>query len=349
MIPVAIRSVATASPPYVLHQEEVAEAARRVFEPRFKAFERLMPVFTSAGIRTRQAVRPMDWYVHPRGWPQRTEAYIEGATQLFINAARAALDEAGLKGRDVDVIVTVSSTGIATPSLEARAMEALGFRPDAARIPVFGLGCAGGASGVSIAARFAAATPGAVVLVVAVEVCTLAAQRDELTKANIVATALFGDGAAAVVLQAGGEGFAQITGLAEHTWPQTLNIMGWRADPDGLGVIFDRDIPPFAEANIRPAMQAMLATQDIVLGDVGRFVCHPGGTKVLEALESALALGQGALDLEREVLTDHGNMSSPTVLFVLDRARRRGLPSLAVVSGLGPGFTCSTVTLRQAA
>jgi alkylresorcinol/alkylpyrone synthase len=150
------------------------------------------------------------------------------------------------------------------------------------------------------------------------------------------------------VLRAGEEGFARVVGAAEHTWPDTLDIMGWRVDPTGLGVIFAQAIPPFARRHLRPAMDSMLASQDLAVDDVDRFVCHPGGVKVMEALESSLELGQGALDVEREVLAEHGNMSAPTVLYVLDRVRRRGMPPRSVVTALGPGFTASTVTLMAA-
>lgn len=346
--PVGLLSLATASPPYVLDQEEVAQAAREIFQDRFPQFDRMVPVFRSTGIRQRQSVRPIDWYRQPRTWPERTEAYLQGATELFIEAARGALDAAGLQARDVDAVVTVSSTGIATPSLEARAMTELGFRSDVRRVPVFGLGCAGGATGLALSARLAAADPGQRVLFVCVELCSLSFRMDRPSKADIVATALFGDGAAACVLQSGDAGLAQIVGAAEHTWPDTLDIMGWRVEPEGLGVIFAQAIPPFARNNLRPAMDAMLAGQGVAVAQVDRFLCHPGGAKVIEALEGALDLGQGGLDLEREVLADHGNMSAPTVLFVLDRARRRGLPRRSVLTALGPGFTASTVTLEAA-
>ncbi len=348
-LPVALLSVATASPPHVLRQDDVEQAARALFSPTFPNFERMAQVFTTAGVRTRQMVRPIDWYLEPRGWPERTAAYLDGATELFAAAAARALDEAGLKGPEVDVIVTVSSTGVATPSLEARAMAAMGFRPDAARVPVFGLGCAGGATGLGLAGKLAAATPGAVVLFVAVELCSTAFRSGGVDKADIVATALFGDGAAACVLRAGEGGFAHVTHAAERTWPDSLDIMGWRVDETGLGVIFAQSIPPFVRANLRPAMDSMLEGQGLRVEDVGRFVCHPGGRKVIEALEHCLSLGQGRLDHEREVLADHGNMSAPTVLFVLDRARRAGLPETSVLSALGPGFTASTVTLKRAA
>ena len=154
--------------------------------------------------------------------------------------------------------MTVSSTGIATPSLEARVAGRIGFRPDVERVPVFGLGCAGGVSGISIGARLAQARPGSLVLVVAVELCTLAFRLDKLTKENIVATALFGDGAAACLLRSGEAGIAAVEMSGQHTWPDTLDIMGWDVDTEGFGVIFDRAIPPFAQANIAPAISGIL-------------------------------------------------------------------------------------------
>jgi alkylresorcinol/alkylpyrone synthase len=346
--PVGLLGLATASPPYELAQDTVAEVARELFAPQFPGFERMAAVFGTAGVRTRQSVMPLEWYLAPRDWPQRTAAYLDGAVELFVQAAEAALADAGLMGRDVDIVVTVSSTGIATPSLEARAMDRMGFRTDAARVPVFGLGCAGGATGLALASRLARSEPGATVLLVCVELCSLAFRIDAPSKADIVATALFGDGGAACVLRAGEDGFARVAGHGEHTWPDTLDIMGWRIDPTGLGVIFAQAIPPFARRELRPAIDAILAAQDLTVEDIDRFVCHPGGVKVMEAIEGALELGQGALDHERAVLADHGNMSAPTVLYVLDRARRAGLPPRSVVTALGPGFTASAVTLLAA-
>ena len=346
--PVRLLSLATASPPHDLPQEQASDLAKAILAPRFPGFEHMAPVFTTAGVRKRQLTMPIEWYLQPRNWPDRMAVYVEGAVDLFVTAAERALAEAGMRGCDVDAIVTVSSTGIATPSLEALAMGRLGFRSDAARVPVFGLGCAGGATGLALAARLAKSELGAVVLLVCVELCSLAFRLDEPSKADIVATALFGDGAAACVLRAGEAGFAEVAGLGEHTWTDTLDIMGWRIDPEGLGVIFARSIPPFARKKLRPAMDQMLASQGLGVPDIDRFVCHPGGMKVIEALEGALDLGQGALDHERTVLADHGNMSAPTVLFVLDRTRRVGMPRRSVLTALGPGFTASTVTLLAA-
>ena len=338
-------SLACASPPHEFLQAEVGTQARRLFGPKYRDFERLFPVFRNTGILRRQAVMPMEWYFQDRSWPERTAAYLAGAVDLFCDAAQQALTRAGLEAADVDTIVTVSSTGIATPSLEARAMGRLGFRDDVMRVPVFGLGCAGGVTGLSVAGRLAQARPGSIVLLVAVELCTLACRLDEMTSANIVATALFGDGAAACVLRAGGEGLAEITGAAEHTWPDSLDIMGWNVDPLGFGVIFDRSIPTFAESYLRPAMEAALGRMGLGFAAVDRFVCHPGGAKVIEAFEKSLDLGQGALTWEREVLSDHGNMSAPTAIFVLERALAAKTQGQLVLTALGPGFTASCVSM----
>jgi len=338
-------SLATASPPHVVLQDEVAQAAREVFGGRSREFDRLYPVFANSGIVRRQTIKPMAWYRENRSWPERTEVYVEGALDLFVAAAERALARAGVASSEVDAVVTVSSTGIATPSLEARAMARMGLRADVARIPVFGLGCAGGVTGLSIATRLARAEPNSIVLMVCVELCTLAFRLDEFSSANIVATALFGDGAAACVVSGGGKGLRRIEAAGEHTWPETLDIMGWRVDPHGFGVIFDRSIPAFAVANIGAAMAGIVAKMGFTLEEVDRFVCHPGGAKVLEALELALGLNQGALDREREVLADHGNMSAPTVMFVLERVLADPPKPRLVLSALGPGFTASCVSL----
>ena len=345
----ALISLATAVPPNVFLQKDVLAAAWDVFGPRLPQFETLSSIFANTGIIKRHGVKPFDWYLQPRGWPERTAAFLEGAEALFVEVAEKALANAQLAASEIDTIVTVCSTGIATPSLEARVAGRMGFRSDATRVPVFGLGCAGGVSGVSIAARLAQARPGTNVLLVTVELCSLALRHDELTKANIVATSLFGDGAAALILRAGDGGATQIENSGEHLWPDTLGIMGWNVDPEGFGVVFQRTIPNFVTENLNPAVTRILAGMQLTLADIDRFICHPGGARVISALETALALHQGTLDHERQVIADCGNMSAPTVLFVLERARNAGLPPRSLLTALGPGFTASCVTLRHAA
>jgi alkylresorcinol/alkylpyrone synthase len=346
---VKLVSIATAVPAHIIEQRDAAVAAHQAFSARFRDFDRLAKVFESSGIRKRYAVKPLEWYLQPLGWPERNAAYIEGASSLFVSAAISALEKAGISGHEVDTVVTISSTGIATPTLEARVARQVGFRDDIERVPVFGLGCAGAVSGFSIASRLAASRPGTIVLLVAVELCTLAFRMDQLTKANIVASALFGDGAAACVLAVANEGIAAVEMSGQHTWPDTLGIMGWSVDKQGLGVIFDRAIPPFAEQHIAPAISEIVGRSGLALSDIDRFACHPGGAKVLVALEAALCLGQGALNHERDVLAEHGNMSAPTALFVLQRLIEAGLPSRTLLTAMGPGFSVNCVSLKRAA
>jgi len=339
-------SLASAVPPHRMNQSDAAQMACKVFSGRFGNYERMAPVFETAGIRTRYTVKPAEWYLSGKlGWPERMKAYLQGADALFIAAATRALEAAGLRANEIDAIVTISSTGIATPSLEARVASRMGFRSDIERVPVFGLGCAGGVSGLAVAGRLAAARPGTNVLMVAVEVCTVAFRGDQPTKANIVASALFGDGAAACIVRGGEEGIARIEGSGQHMWPDTLDIMGWDVDANGLEVIFDRSIPPFVEEKVRPAVEGILERIGVDVASVDRFACHPGGAKVIVALEQALRLPQGTLDHEREILSDYGNMSAPTVIFVMERLLAAGLPRRTVMTAMGPGFSCAALSL----
>jgi alkylresorcinol/alkylpyrone synthase len=343
----SLLSLATAVPPYAISQPEAKEIGRRAFT-RKALFDRLSGVFDNAGIANRQLVAPLDWYERPHGWAERNSVYLEAAEKLFEEAAVAAIARAGLQPSDIDGIVTVSTTGIATPSLEARVAPRVGFRSDVRRVPVFGLGCAGGVSGLALAARLAGSDPGTNWLFVTVETCSISIRLDSDDPAAIVATALFGDGAAAAVVRAGDGGLAQLSGSAEKLWPDTLGIMGWRVEDPGLDVVFDRAIPPFIEAELAGAVNDMCGQLKVAREDIARLCCHPGGVKVLAAIETALELPQGELNLEREVLRDFGNMSAPTALFVLHRLLDRGLPEKVLMTAFGPGFTCSGLLLEAA-
>jgi alkylresorcinol/alkylpyrone synthase len=345
----ALLSLATSVPPHTFFQKDVLAAAWDIFGSRFPDYERFASIYSNTGIIRRYGVKPFEWYLTQRGWPERTQAFLEGAEALFIEVAEKALASAGIRATEVDTVVTVCSTGIATPSLDARVARRMGFRSDVSRVPVFGLGCAGGASGLSIASRLAEARPGTNVLLVTIELCSLALRLDELTKANIIATSLFGDGAAAIVLRAGDGGETTIESTGEHLWPDTLDVMGWSIDPLGFGVILRRTVPEFVNEELRPALARILTRMQLSLADIGRFICHPGGAKVINAIEIALALDQGTLDHERDVIAEYGNMSAPTVLFILERARKKGLPARSLLTALGPGFTASCVSLRHAA
>ena len=347
-MPCSLLSLATAVPPFVIEQSAAKEIGRRAFA-RKALFDRLSSVFDNAAIATRHVVAPPEWYEQPHGWAERNAVYLAAAERMFEEAARAAIERAGLSPEQIDGVVTVSTTGIATPSLEARVAPRLGLRSDVRRVPLFGLGCAGGVSGLALTARLAASDPGTDWLFVTVETCSISIRLESDDPAAIVASALFGDGAAAAVVTSGeGGGLATLAGSAEKLWPDTLGIMGWRVEDPGLGVLFDRAIPPFIEAELAEAVDDMCAQIGIARADIARFCCHPGGVKVIDAIETALELNQGDLNLEREVLRDFGNMSAPTVLFVLDRLLERGLPERVMMTAFGPGFTCAGLLLEAA-
>jgi len=336
--------LATAVPAHCFDQATVIANARRIFGRRTSLFETLESVYTNAQIDTRHACQPLSWFDAPAGIADKTQAYETHATALAQQAAERALGDAGLGADEIDSIVFVSSTGIATPSIDARLMNKMPFRPDVQRLPVFGLGCAGGVLGMTRAQQMATAQPGSRVLLIVVELCTLAFRYDRLTKSNLVATALFGDGAAAAVLSTdgGGGNGAPLGALGpggEHLWRDTLNVMGWDVDDQGFDVIFHRDIPQIVAGAFKDAMDGFLKRAGVEHAAIDRPCCHPGGVKVLDALENVFSLDGGGLEAERDVLRGYGNMSAPTVLFVLDELRRRGTSGQLLMTALGPGFT----------
>nr|WP_294847840.1 type III polyketide synthase [uncultured Sphingomonas sp.] len=343
---VRILSLATAIPPYQVSQADAKALAKQMFGGRWQLFAKLESVFDNALIDQRQLVAPVEWYTQPRGWRARSDLYVVATEELFERVAKDAIAKAGLTPPDIDGVVFVSTTGISTPSIDARVAPRLGLRTDCRRIPLFGLGCAGGVSGLATAARLAAGEPGSRWLFVTVETCSISIRLDSDDPAAIVATAIFGDGAAAAVISTQGKSLATITGSGEKLWPDTLGIMGWRVEDPGLAVVFDRAIPPFVEDELAEAVDAILAANGKSRGDITRFCCHPGGAKVVDAIETALELPVGTLDLERDVLREHGNMSAPTVMFVLERLIARGLRGDVMMTAFGPGFTCAGLLLR---
>ena len=342
-------SVATAVPEHVLHQADVQQRLRTIFRETAVDAERFLPVFDNAGIDTRYSSVPLDWFEQDHRWSDRNPLYLESAVALLEQATCRALAAAGLSCSDIDGIVAVSTSGIATPSLDALLMERMAFRRDVFRLPIFGLGCAGGVLGLARAARLAKASPHERILFLVVEPCGLTFCRNDRSKSNIVATALFGDGAAAAVVSCTGEGPA-LTATGEHTWSDTLDVMGWGVEDEGLRVIFSRDIPSLIRERFRPVLDDFLARHALGLGDIDHWLCHPGGAKVLDALEDVLDCQRGSLGHSRAVLRDYGNMSAVTVMFVLARALGNGgIGRRSLMSALGPGFTVGFLMLENGA
>ncbi len=341
-------AVTTTVPPYPLDQNDVVERVKLLFG-QSPDLDRLLPVFLNTGIHRRYSCVPLEWYDRAHGWPERNRIYLASALDLLEAATERVLSATDRHKDDIDSIVVVSTTGIATPSLDALLTERMGLRRTVERLPIFGLGCAGGVVGLARAASQAAVAPGKVVLFLVVELCALSFRRDDWSKSNIVATALFGDGAAAALLSTEGEGPAMVA-AGEYTWPGSLDVMGWDVTDDGLRAIFSRDIPNLVTTQLRDAASQFLARHGLAIGEIDRFVCHPGGAKVIEALEHAFGLAQGALVEARAVLRDYGNMSASTVMFVLDRmlAKTRATGASwerALMNALGPGFTAGFLVL----
>jgi alkylresorcinol/alkylpyrone synthase len=346
-------ALATAVPEVILGQDEVVSRAAEIFGTVEGGFYRLAPVYQNAAIERRHACTPIDWFLDEHGFAERNALFLENAVALLAEAASKALAQAGLQPEDIDTIVTISSSGIATPGLEAMVMGKIPFRPDVQRLPVFGLGCAGGVLGLSRAAAMAQAMPEGRVLLLVVELCSLTFRRQDRSKSNIVATALFGDGAAAAVVTCREDdpGAAEAPRLGpwgEHTWPDSLDVMGWDVADDGLKVVFSRDIPTLVQTELRPVLDAFFARHDITLADIDEFVPHPGGAKVLDALEDCFEIERGSLTHARDILRDYGNMSAVTVLFVLQAALAAKRPGRRLLTTLGPGFTAGMMILEAA-
>lgn len=346
-------SLQTAVPPFDLQQDEVARRAGEVFADAVSDFSRLTPVYRNAEIETRHSCVPLDWYVQRHGFGERNSLFLESATALLTEAAQRALDDAGLQAEDIDTLITVCSSGIATPSLDAQVMQRLPFRADVTRLPIFGLGCAGGVLGLARAATLARAEPDSRVLLLVVELCGLTFRNQDRSKSNIIATALFGDGAAAAIISCRNEyshkqsvpGKPCIGPGGEHTWPDTLDVMGWDVTDDGLKVVFSGSIPELVRRDLRPIVDRFLSCHRASLQDIDGFICHPGGAKVIDALEESFGLAEGAMIHSRAVLRAHGNMSSVTVLFVLKAALDAGEKGVQLLTALGPGFTAAMLLL----
>ena len=350
-------SLATALPAYAATQAEVQQAAARMFAPALSGSDaRLLAVFENAGIDRRWLVEPLEWYDQPRGFGEMNAAYVRHAVELGARAVTRALDRCGLAPGDIDHFVMVSTTGLSTPSVDARIANRLRFRADLRRTPIWGLGCAGGAAGLARARDFALADPDSRVLVLALELCSLTFQRRDLDRRSLVAASLFGDGAAAAVIAGAA---ARVPALpfraleleASHStlWPDTLDVMGWDVDDHGLHVVFSRDIPTFVRDRMRPALERFLAERGVRTGELSHLVAHPGGPRVLAAYAEALDVPAGTFRHSAAVLRDCGNMSSPTVLFVLERALAAGdidAGERAVIAALGPGFSSELVMAR---
>ena len=325
--------------------------ARSLFQSRLRDVERLMPVFDNAGIENRYFSAPIEWLAKPHSLAEKNEAYIRSATELSARSVSRLLEENHLVPHDIDYIIYVNTTGLATPSIDARLINLLGMRENIRRTPIWGLGCAGGVAGLSHAYHHALGHPQERTLVVACELCGLTFMPDDFSRSNFVATALFGEGAAAVLIcgdECGSHGL-EILGTQSRFYPDSLDVMGWNVVSQGLQVVFAQRIPDIVAANAAQDLGSFLAQFNLTIADIRAFLFHPGGVKVVESYQQALNLQNGEMSLSREILRDFGNMSSVSVLFVLERYLKKfgiGQTGHGLLSALGPGF-CSESMLVQ--
>ena len=325
-------SLGTAVPPHRITQDDVlsilAQAKGQDLPPR------MAEILGNTGISQRHIAMPPEFYFGPRSWASRACVYEAAAAQIFKAAAMQALARANLQAADIGQIVFVSTTGTMTPSLPSRMIATMGFAPDTRCVPLFGYGCAGGVIGLGVAADLFRACPDKPVLLVSLELCSLAYDHARMDKKDMVALALFADGCAAAVIGAGPG--PQLAAFSSHVWPDTLDMMGWQIGDTGFDLVLARDIPVFVNSHFAPVCDDFIAQQGLTKADMAEPACHPGGGRVVDALSDYLGHN---LDTTRTILRDHGNMSSPTVLFVLEALLGAGpIAKPTLLTALGPGF-----------
>jgi alkylresorcinol/alkylpyrone synthase len=323
---VEIISVATANPPFRLSQADAAVRARALY-PHLEA---LWPLFDHTGINLRY------------NWEERTASFQKHAVDLLADVTLKAVEAAGIELGAIDILVTNTVTGLAVPSLDAKLFNRLEFKPTVERLPIFGFGCGGGIAGLARATRLAHATAGAHVLFLTVDLCSLCLRVNDPSPAMFVSSALFGDGAAGVLLRntaGGASGAPRILAMGEWCWRETEHIMGWDIKDDGFGVVLSPELPSLMRTALAPALHEFLDRHEFRLSDFNGFLFHPGGRKLIETMERALGLERQQLQHSWDVLRDYGNMSSATALFVLDRALKAGARGRHLLAAFGPGFS----------
>ncbi|MBC3764039.1 type III polyketide synthase [Quadrisphaera oryzae] len=364
-----IASVAPVLPERSYPQERITEALVDLVCPPGSPAAAKAPLLRrlhrSGGVQRRHLVLPPEEYAHLDGFTGANDTWLREGAALGLRAARTALDRAGLAADDVDVVLFTTVTGVAAPSLDARIAAPLGLRPDVKRLPLFGLGCVAGASGLARLHDHLAGHPDDVALLLSVELCSLTVQRDDPSTANLVASGLFGDGAAAAVLV--GERRAAAMGLGassprvvatrSHLYPGTTDVLGWDVGGTGFRIVLSASLADVVEAHLAEDVKALLAPLGLDRADVTRWVAHPGGPRVLEAAARALALDPGALAPSWTSLAQVGNLSSASVLHVLadvladggvEQDDDGGAPQRCVLFALGPGFSAELVLLELA-
>jgi alkylresorcinol/alkylpyrone synthase len=349
--PPVIRAVGRGLPPHYASQEQLISAFRALWARKHFHLERLEELHRAVSVSGRFLALPVDEYLPLVSFQQRNDAWIRCALELGEEVVRQALEKAGLTPRDVDHVFFVTVTGLAVPSMDALLANRLGFRADVKRTPIFGLGCVAGAAGLARAADYLRSFPHHTALVLSVELCSLTLQREDVSVPNIIASGLFGDGGACVVLQGGqvGPRGSRVVASRAVFYPETERIMGWDFVDTGFKVVLSAKVPQLVRDNVRANVDDFLSAQGLRRADIRHWVAHTGGPKVLQAFEESLELPRSALARSWASLNEVGNLSSASVLFVLGETLDSLEPQpgdWGVVMAMGPGFCAELVLLR---
>ncbi|MFF2586321.1 type III polyketide synthase [Peribacillus butanolivorans] len=348
--------------PYLLSQEKIMEFSREIFGSSFKNIERLLRAFKNGQVENRYFSNDLEWFKEEHTFAEKNDIYIQQAVEFGKEAIEKCLANTEflidkLQPSELDAFFYISSTGMATPTIDARIMNELPFNPHTKRIPIWGLGCAGGASGLSRAFEYCKAYPKAKVIVLSVELCSLTFQRNDISKSNLIGTSLFSDGISCVLICGDEVSAEKFSKKDQHLkfldsqstlMPNSLDVMGWEVKDQGLYVVFSKDIPTIIKDWLKPNVEAFLVENGLMLGDVKDFIAHPGGKKIIDAYHEALGFNESMTAESMGILREFGNMSSATILYVLERFMIRGgnIGEYGLAAALGPGFSSELVLMR---
>ncbi len=349
-----IAAVTHAFPDHYYSREVMLAALREHWSKGHSNLDRLERIHHSAGVNGRHLALPIEDYEALEGFEAKNNAWIRCALDLGETVLCRLFEKANIKPADVSQIIFTTVTGIGVPSIDARLMNRIPFSPNLKRVPLFGLGCVAGAAGIARLADYLRGHPNAAGVLLSIELCSLTIQPDDFSIANIISSGLFGDGCAAV-LMVGGDHPQAVSGLPRVIdsrsifFPNTEQVMGWDVGDRGLKIVLSAEVAELAEVHLRPAVDAFLGEHGLVIGDIKHWIAHPGGPKVIQALETGLGLGEHALDLSRESLAEVGNISSTSVLLILEETLSRYQPepgSYGLLMAMGPAF-CAELVLLQ--
>jgi alkylresorcinol/alkylpyrone synthase len=347
--PITIAATATAVPQHRFGRDEVKRYLQHVFSLDAARLQAILAIVDNSRVKQRYCIHPVEAIIEPRPLEEISREYAEHAVKLGAEVTSGCLMRAGLTPADVDLLITVSCTGIMIPSLDAHLANDLGFRSDVRRLPITELGCAAGASALARATDYVRAYPGATALIVAVELPSLTFQRHDRSQANLISTILFGDGAAAALVTGRAAAGPRVSFTESFLFPHSLDAMGFDLKSSGFHIVLSRDVPDMIRERIRGLVDAFLARGGVRRDQLAAFIVHPGGQKLLAFIEEELGLSAEDTACSWHVLSEYGNQSSASVLFVLHEWLARHSPAAGahgLVAAFGPGFSADMLLLR---